>query len=513
MSRLNRYGKGGGGLKDMSGPPEVKIRQPHPLKFFSLLKWIDGRPLVDVIERYRQRIFEQALYSFDEDGRPTYNLVLAGRGKKNWKSADLILVGLYRLLAWKSASGNQCYCLANDLDQAKDDLELAKKIVKANRILAGAVTVRQRIIERKDGQGFLEILPAQDIAGTHGKSYLFVGYDELHSYKTWDILEALQPDPHRPDALQWITSYASIYHKPGVPLFDLCAAGWRGEDPRMLFSWYASDRTTDPDFENASPEDKANPSRNSWQDPNYLEQQQRRLPAHKYRRLHLNLPGLPEDSAFTAEMVMGAVERGVKVRPPEDGIDYCAFVDMSGGSHDDATLGIAHRDQEGRAILDRIMNQGQRPPFDPRKAVERFAGVLKDYRISSVVGDRYAGETFREDFRGHGIEYNVSKLTKSQLYESLEPRLNAHEVVLLDHPLLESQLLALMWRGGKIDHPMGEHDDFGNAVAGVVWGEDRSLIDRRFAMAEALSHLEHLRRSGRVERSQPDGVAYWSAKS
>ncbi len=51
------------------------------------------------------------------------------------------------------------------------------------------------------------------------------------------------------------------------------------------------------------------------------------------------------------------------------------------------------------------------------------------------------------------------------------------------------------------------------AVAGVVWGEERSLIDRRFAMAEALSHLEHLRGHGRVERKQPDGVAYWSAKS
>ena len=51
------------------------------------------------------------------------------------------------------------------------------------------------------------------------------------------------------------------------------------------------------------------------------------------------------------------------------------------------------------------------------------------------------------------------------------------------------------------------------AVAGVVWGEDRSLIDRRFAMAEALSHLEHLRRNGRVRRSQPDGVAYWSGTS
>jgi hypothetical protein len=32
-------------------------------------------------------------------------------------------------------------------------------------------------------------------------------------------------DPTRPDALQWVTSYASIYHRPGVPLFDMTAQG------------------------------------------------------------------------------------------------------------------------------------------------------------------------------------------------------------------------------------------------------------------------------------------------
>jgi hypothetical protein len=37
---------------------------------------------MDAIEPYRQRIFEQALYSFDDSGRPVYNLALTGRGKK-----------------------------------------------------------------------------------------------------------------------------------------------------------------------------------------------------------------------------------------------------------------------------------------------------------------------------------------------------------------------------------------------------------------------------------------------
>src|SRR4029434_6467092 len=149
---------------------------------------------------------------------------------------------------------------------------------------------------------------------------------------------------------QWITSYASIFHRPGVPLFDLMAAGKKGQDPRMLFSWYAADYVTDPQRENLSPEGKANPSAGSWQDPGYLEQQKSRLPSHKYRRLHLNLPGSPEGSEFNAEKVMDSVDRGRQVRLPEPAIDYFAFCDMSGGSNDDATLSIAHRDLTGRVI-------------------------------------------------------------------------------------------------------------------------------------------------------------------
>jgi hypothetical protein len=443
------------------------MMQINPLKFFSLLKWIDRRPLLEVIEPYRAKIFDQALYTFD-DARPQFNLILTGRAKKNWKSADLILAGIYRLLAWESAAGNQNYILANDEDQAGDDLELAKKVVAVNPIIADAVEVKQKIIERKDGNGFLEILPAGDVIGSHGKTYLFAGFDEIHGYKTWDIFEALALDPSRPDAMQWITSYASIYHRPGVPLFDFVANGKKNLDPRMFFSWYAADYVTDPAFEEASPEERANPSRLSWGDERYLEQQRTRLPAHKYRRLHLNLPGSPEGSAYNAEKIMDAVDRGVKMRPPEEGITYAAFVDMSGGSNDDACLAIAHKNLEGRAILDTVMDQGQRPPFDPMNAVDRFVTALRLYRCSGVTGDKYAGETFKSAFENELIKYTVSALTKSEIYEACEPPLNGHNIVLLDEPKLESQFLGLVWRGGKIDHPSGEHDDFCNAAAGAV---------------------------------------------
>lgn len=437
------------------------------VELFDRLRWIDGTPLRAHLEPYRRRIFREALDTRDENGRPRYNLILTGRGKKNWKSADLVLAELLALVM-ESPGGNQCYLLANDEGQAGDNLALAKKIIAANPALKTLLIVREKSVNRRDGRGFLQILPAKDIAGSHGKTYRFCGFDEIHAYRDWDLLEAMQPDPTRLDAQMWITSYASLFHKPGVPLFDLCQAGRAGTDTRMLFSWYGGDFTTDPDFTDATPEQRANPSMNSWADPNYLEQQCRRLPAHKFRRLHLNLPGLPEGSAFQPEPVMAAVDRHRAVSPPEEGRGYRAFVDMSGGSSDDATLAIGSTDPDGQAVICRLVNQGPPPPFDPRLAVARFVEILREYRITTVHGDRYAGETFRADFERHGIAYVVSALTKSQLYEALEPVLNGGRVRLPDVAELEQQLLGLIWRGGKIDHLPSEHDDFANAAAGCV---------------------------------------------
>ena len=143
---------------------------------------------------------------------------------------------------------------------------------------------------------------------------------------------------------------------------------------------------------------------------------------------------------------------------------------MSGGSSDDAVLAIGHRDADGRGVLDVILDQGPRPPFDPNKAVDRFVSTLKEYHVARVTGDRYAGQTFRAQFEDQGIAYDVAESTTSQLYEAFEPLVNGHRVVLLDVPTLEQQLLGLVWRGGKIDHQPGEHDDHACAAAGVLVG-------------------------------------------
>lgn len=51
----------------------------------------------------------------------------------------------------------------------------------------------------------------------------------------------------------------------------------------------------------------------------------------------------------------------------------------------------------------------------------------------------------------------------------------------------------------------------GYEIAGLVWGEDRSLLDRRFALAESLAHLEYMALQGRVAKVQGNGIAHWVA--
>ena len=156
---------------------------------------------------------------------------------------------------------------------------------------------------------------------------------------------------------------------------------------------------------------------------------------------------------------------------PASGINYRAFCDPSGGSSDSFTLAVSHRDKDKRVIID--CPRERHPPFSPADVVEEFAALVKSYRASRVVGDRYAGEFPRELFRKHGINYECAEQVKSDLFRDLLPLLNSGSIVLPQNDRLVAQLVGLerrVSRGGKdsISHPVNGHDDLANAVAGAA---------------------------------------------
>ena len=176
------------------------------------------------------------------------------------------------------------------------------------------------------------------------------------------------------------------------------------------------------------------------------------------------------ESFISIEAVRACVQPSVYERPPERRWRYWVFVDPSGGSNDSMTLAICHK-EGATVILDAVRER--KPPFSPEAVVEEFARLVRSYRATSVYGDRYAGEWPREQFRRHGVNYELAEYNKSELYQSLLPLVNSGGVDLLDDNRLVRQFVGLerrTARGGRdsIDHGRGGHDDVANAVAGAV---------------------------------------------
>ena len=178
------------------------------------------------------------------------------------------------------------------------------------------------------------------------------------------------------------------------------------------------------------------------------------------------------DAFIIREVLDEVIQRDLHEIPPQLGVSYFAFVDPSGGSSDSMTLAIGHIDKTTRrGILDAIRER--RPQFSPEAVVLEFASLLRQYRVFKVQGDHYGGEWPRERFRMKSINYEVSKLSKSDIYQEFLPILNAGRCELLDERRMYQQFLGLerrTARGGheSIDHGPGGYDDVANVVAGVM---------------------------------------------
>lgn len=432
-------------------------------RMLDLMHWLDGRRMADVLMDFQKDILKTFLATVrEEDLALWYKRGLIHVAKKNAKTLLLILSSMILLHTDKpmGRKGCQIIYVANDEDQADENLDFTKKLYRVNPILLNEVQIKSNVIELKNGTGYIEIVASKNADGLHGRSYRLLCFDELHAQPDYRVLEALELDPTRPDAQQLFASYSPLTPKPGTPITDMLRQYQDRVDSRFyVFSRFGS-------IEEANPA-MGGPLGSTKEE---IDSARFRLPTWHWRRLYLNLPGQGADSAYDAGAIEACVVRGRRSLPPQPGVTYYAFVDMSGGGSDDSTLAIAHGDEEGLTVLDLVTDQGLRAggTFSPAQAVSRFVEVLKLYRCHSVTGDNFAKNWPRDEFAKFGVHYEAADRNRSELYAALEPRINAGTVELLDADKLIAQLISLVRRGNKIDHQSGEHDDWANAVAGVL---------------------------------------------
>jgi hypothetical protein len=171
-----------------------------------------------------------------------------------------------------------------------------------------------------------------------------------------------------------------------------------------------------------------------------------------------------------------AIERAVnRGRPlellPRSGVFYRAFADPSGGasSGDFYSLAIGHKPGE-KFVTDVV--RGKQGPFDPYALTKEYCDLCRQYKIGTVYTDAYAAEWVAQAFRDAGMIHATIDLTKSELFQEVEPvfmrgliELPPHDVSIREFRLLERRLGNVK---EAIGHPRGVHDDHANAIAGVV---------------------------------------------
>jgi hypothetical protein len=144
---------------------------------------------------------------------------------------------------------------------------------------------------------------------------------------------------------------------------------WHGQDDAPALIWRASTRTMNPSV----PEEFI---------ARELDKDQARAAAEYLAEFRTDV-----ENFIGLDAIRACIEPGCRERGALRQWRYHAFVDPSGGSNDAMTLAIAHK-EGNTVILDMVRER--RPPFSPEAVVEEFANALKNYRITTVAGDRYA---------------------------------------------------------------------------------------------------------------------------
>jgi len=418
--------------------------------------------------------WRQVLARISENTREFY--AICGRGAGKSRIAAL-LAAWYGARRYPRAPGEQIFAgvFAPDRKQAAITLRYVEGLLHAVPALEKLIlNERSESIELRHGLT-LEVITASK-AAPRGRSYALAVIEEASFLPTEDsaepdieLLRAIRPALARVSG-SLLVVIGTPYARRGI-LYDAWKRYHDKPAGNVVFV--------------QAPTAELNPTFSAEAIARALEEDPAGARAEYLAEFRSDVEGFVAREAVEACTIPGRLELA-----PVLGVRYHGFVDPSGGSSDSFTLAVAHSDTDGHVVLDCLRER--RPPFSPESVVAEFAQVLRAYNVSTVTGDRYAGEWPRERFRKLGIEYRPADRARSDLYLELLPMLNSGRVELVENPRLISQLLALerrTSRGGRdsIDHGPGGHDDLVNAAAGAL------VLAAGNAGAKGLGYLEYYR--------------------
>ena len=382
-------------------------------------------------------------------------------GRRAGKSAILALCAVY-LATFKSYAQYLSPGEVATIRVMAKDRDQARNIFRYIGALLREIPLLKRMVVKETAESFelnnrvvIEVGSAS-FRSTRGYAYAAILADEL---AIWHSDESSNPDIEilralRPGMLtipgSVLLAASSPYARRGS-LWETFQASYGKPDPRVLV-WKATTVQMNPTVPQAEIDAE-------------MEKDPANAMAEYYAEFRTDI-----ESFISIEAVRACITPSCYERPSDRQKRYWGFVDPSGGSNDAMTLGIAHK--EGNTVIVDLIREA-RPQFSPEAVVEDFAKLLGDYRIKTVYGDNFGGEWCKEPFRLRGVNYEKSKYSKSELYQSLLPLINSRGVDLLDNTRLVRELVGLerrTARGGRdtIDHARGGHDDTVNAVAGAV---------------------------------------------
>lgn len=400
------------------------------------------------------------------------SLIVGRRGGKSYITA---LIGVYlaccRTYKLKLGTKGMVMILARDKAQAGVIREYVRAMVKTVDFLRETMEDEptKNIIELKNGIT-IEIRAVGE-AGTRGYTVVAALMDEIAFWPT-DPESAKQDKKvmraMRPATLgvpgSMLIMLSSPYAKRGE-LYDHWRKNYGREEAKHL-SWQADTLSMRPD----GSEELVDEIRD------FYEEDPESAKAEYGGEFRSDLEAIFSRDALEAVSIPGRYEMGY-----DRNKRYRAFVDPSGGSSDSYVLAIAHDEERTVAgvkiklpVLDKVVEW--KAKFDPDDVSREVAQICQDYRVFKVVGDAYGGEWPRKALRKHGVNYELSEKTRSELYLEFVPMVNAKLCELLDaehHRRVVNQFVNLERRVGRtgrdsVDHRQGEHDDIANAVAGVM---------------------------------------------